>query len=262
MSETSAPATANLAAILQVTPSEQSVRNFEALAAACETLHAGMPEFAGMTVFGSTSRGEARPATETDQGSDADMYAFVVVDSDRSPTQHSYLESHRSVLAEPITDVTSNAYGLIAFDRFLQIAYESTIYRVAVEHGAPSHTDVLTMPISGDIVDFQANILLQIAEKHTKTGKLPKSLVPRNIRGLFQLGVDTAELQPYQAQLLRRLGESEYGNTAWRLIRHTISFYEVGEGREPSELHHRQVPATLEEAVEYYGPVPQELLPA
>lgn len=210
-----------------------SRQRLDGLQDVARALHETMPEYTGMTAFGSTVRGEAR------EDSDLDICVFVNAgDNEGSIEAHSSTDPE---LAE--TYIVTNP-----------LEASGISYRVKKEMEARNlpgrSSDVEIVPINHDIVADTTEILMANAVK-LKEGDT-SIRIPRNVRELFYAAIDTANLQPYIEQALRVLSNDVRGEEGWHLIRGAVEYYENKRGEQGQPLRHRYFPVNLEEARGYY----------
>jgi predicted nucleotidyltransferase len=236
--------------------SEMSRANMAGLKTASAELHYAVPEFVGMTVFGSTARGDARaPGARgpDDRGSDADIYAYFRPEP-QSHIQHNIypdLPDEHKVVVD--TDPKSPTQGMIEFDWRIRADYYQVIKEAIVRNGMLSTSDIHALPISPEIVTHQVAAILEQAKVYEESGSIPKGAsFSRNLRGLFHVPVDDQELRPFRDQAITELAASPQGETAWKFIRYSIGRDEVGAQADATQINHRQVAQTLAEAVDQY----------
>jgi len=210
------------------------------LSSSAEDLQEALPEYRGMTIFGSTVRGVAT------EYSDADIFVFLAVDPGAKIQQG----TDQSQLVERIE--TGALKGAHIFRLAVAHEYEALINSDLHTHGIDS-ADIFTTPISEHIISQEVAEALQGAGEwdHTKQGE---AVAPRNIRGLFHMSVDDTLLKPYRKQVLETYAQSPHGETAWKMLRHMTAYFEVGREGEADlpQVSHRELPSTLQEAIEYY----------
>ncbi|MBS0553743.1 MAG: nucleotidyltransferase domain-containing protein [Proteobacteria bacterium] len=206
-----------------------------------DQLHAELPEFTGMTAFGSTVRGEAGP------DSDVDIAVFIEPsDAEGSPQRNPNVPKGDAIRVNPY----ARKYE---FHGGIDTIYKTLILRHLQEEGVMK-ADMDVLPISQGIIEHSRKRLLDKAEKHEgpDTGEnMP--VVPKNIRFLFHAPIDDERLRPYVSQTLEGLQESPYGERAWGMIRRTVAHFEEGRDDGAYESNpHRYIPPTLADAVGFY----------
>jgi hypothetical protein len=232
-----------LAEIPAVAANELSVAMVHGLEGVSADLAAAHPEYRGMTVFGSTVRGE------THEGSDADVFVFMEIDPE-SPAQ-----AAADML--PVTfQYGDSLRGSHMFNGNVGIAYGKTTTAAVKRHGLADNSDLIVLPISAEIIESAAQEALAGAREYEETG-VGDAVAPRNIRGLFHPGIDDGQLVRYRQAALRAYAASPHGATAWRMLRHTLGSFEnpktATTAAEFQNIQHRYVPETLDDALAYYN---------
>ncbi|HUB93074.1 MAG TPA: nucleotidyltransferase domain-containing protein [Verrucomicrobiae bacterium] len=234
---------------------ETSIRYTQALAETAEELRASIPEFQGLTYYGSTARGEARaPGTRdaSDQGSDVDVFVFF------RPDPNSYIQGgvHSDIPERYRTGISTKgeSKGSTIFESSIRYDYNLTVREVAAHHGLPTHGDTEAVPINEEIVADQVSRLLATAEL-VDASQTPDCFPSRNLQGLFHVSAGNDNLVEYRRQVVVLLALSPHGETAWRALRGRVGYFEVGRDKEQylPRIDHRRVPETLAEAVMQYG---------
>ena len=221
---------------------ELSLERLNQLTAIAASIHKEVPEFMGMTAFGSVVRGEARP------DSDVDICVFMELSaSEQSP------QSNPRILSKEKVELSDTHVTTHIFHPAIDIDYKALIIEKLPEDSIVE-PDILVFPISKDIVDTCTDVLLDNARLFTESGDATKVEVPGNIRCLFNAPIDVGQLQPYIEQVLTGLEVSKYGEKAWAMIRHLVTGFEQGRGGSFRDKPHRFIPETLSEALAHFLP--------
>jgi hypothetical protein len=227
-----------------IAPEELSRRRLNQLAELAHALHGEMPEFLGMTAFGSTVRGEATPA------SDVDMYVFMSLTDAENSSQH-----NPRVKPDEKTGFFSDVPNTLVFHGGIELDYNAAI-REHLPEQEIADADIIILPLDKTIVEDRTSLLLDNAKHYadgTKTLTELDGLAPRNIRGLFHAPIDNERLRPFIGQVLDQLAASPYGDQAWRMLRHMVIGFEQGREGNFAEKPHRTIPETLAEALKFYA---------
>ena len=219
---------------------DQSRDRLERLVQSAETIRQRIPEYLGMTAFGSCVRGEAK------ETSDVDIY--VHLDGTRSTMED--FENESFLVHEPCA-LDEDMAGSSNYRFDLNYAYKMTIKDILAEHGI-HEVDLIAAPTSSKLVEDSARQALRAAEYWNIGEKDYGAVAPRNIRGLFHVPIDSERLEPFQRQALDLFANSKHGETAWRMMRMMVAEYEVGTGRHLPDLSHREIPESLNDARPYY----------
>lgn len=225
-----------------IAANELSARLVDGMTAVSGELAQTYPEYEGVTLYGSTVRGE------THEGSDVDAVVFMKVSED-SP------EQAVPSIFPPLLE-NAELRGTVQFNGNIVGEYKKTIEPALARHGIPAHSDVSVLPISEEIATDAAHTALAGAKEYDDTG-VGEAVSPRNIRALFHPGIGDRNLAQYRSLVLREFSASPHGPTAWRMLRHILGSFEVGRGEQTADrfqdIRHRHVPQTLDDAVQYYG---------
>src|SRR5437764_352475 len=159
----------------------ESLRRLTAVHEISEEMLQRSPDFDGITVYGSTVRGQSA-------NRDVDLYAFFEAPTERSPAGTQRLASTPGV--EKIVKEAMNVYQ---FDFSTNFAHKSTLQQALHEKGV-EEADVDVLAISPDIVADQVADLTERAAQNAKLMETIKDkeqlerefkiYVPRNIRAL------------------------------------------------------------------------------
>jgi hypothetical protein len=218
-----------------------SVAYIDGLVDVAERLGGTLPEYKGMTLYGSTVRGE------TSQDSDVDISVFIELD-ETTPFQ-SVMDPAKPHLIEYV-----NAGPYTHSRRFVPLIesrYLAKLDEELSERGFPD-SDRSILPISTAIVAENIQNVLDSAKAYRETQNLNDLHAPRNIRNLFQGTIDDTGLVNYRKQVLETLSQASEGQLAWKIIRFFAAKYEVGRNGDPNALSHRTLPEDLVEAVSHY----------
>lgn len=212
------------------------------------------PEIAAMTGFGSAARGEAVRKAD---GSSSDLDGTIFVDTDIKPVLEGFTRTNNKgeVVFRGIVD------GDIR-DPFARTLNELT--------GLSTDHDISVRPVSQAIIEQEAARLTRTASKLIETGQGLDALGDfkdypvRTTLALFASDISSPHsLNGYRRRLLSEIQKGSNGNkqvegTAWQMVRRGVVGFEAGKGKEDvTELTHREVPKTYEEAVEFYSVKPQ-----
>lgn len=219
-----------------------SVAFVDALQETSEILHGDLSEYAGMTLYGSTVRGDTTPE------SDVDLYVFMDI------SEHSRVQSILPPKTPIVTEVTQGeTAGTVYFKPLLNAVYKKLIADELSNHGF-SKADITVLPMSKEIVSSSIGRVLEEVEAiQAGQTRAIAPLVPRNIRCLFQASIDNVRLQPYCQQVLDGFAASQYGTTAWNSLRQWVAWYETAYDADKGVMAHRLFPETLDDARIYYG---------
>lgn len=212
------------------------------LDAASESLHVELPEYIGMTVFGSIARLEATP------DSDADLFVFL-----RPGDEYNLQHEPRVTEGNQLVVSAGAQIGTIVFDTYINMQYDRTLQKTITATGV-NDPHIIILPLDEHIIDQTSKTLLDIAKTWDEGDKSIGALVPRNIRALFHVPTGDSDLQLFMEQALGILKASPHSNTAWAMIRHNVLSFEKGRGQQDIDLvTHRYLPKTLGEALAYYS---------
>lgn len=205
-------------------------------------LRESMPEYVGMTLFGSMARKETRP------DSDADVFVFIRPESDAQLQHDARVQDHDVMRRIAV----GNQIGTVLFNGHISIKYFSAVKEKIEATGIP-RAGVITLPISEKIVAETTTELLQNAKRFAESGNPDEVRVPRNVRALFHVPIDDEGLVQYRNHVLTRMAEDPNGNLAWRMVRHRVLSFEVRKDQDDIEAAgHRYFPGSLEEACQSY----------
>jgi hypothetical protein len=229
--------------ILQMPALAEAPRSLELAEQLVDTsalLHEQMPEYLGMTAFGSIVRGQA---VET---SDADVYVYF--DGSRTSLQ----DRKRA----PTAVFHENGFiGTMGYATNLRVGYKRRVHE-ALKSSGVLRADVVALPLRADIIDKQAEFILTQAP-HVKFEELEGTMGPQNICGLFHAAIDDGGLASYRERTLQQFAKSEDGEAAWRIVRRTVTRFEAGRDkvaeRDFEDASHRYIPRTLQVAQVYYA---------
>ncbi len=220
----------------EISSEERSIDQLSKLVSVTHELAGKFPEFAGMTIFGSVARGEAR------DNSDVDTVTFFEVSGGDS--------------TRPVHKAAAGV-NMHIFGASVEAEYRNSVRNAFKEEAVmnPDQADIIVLPISTEIVEEEVEDLLAAAAAYD-----PKSedgftwSVPRNIRTLFNMPVVDGRLKKYQAQVVDTLARSEYGKLAWGMLAFKVRYFEIGREREDDwaeyerRLSFQPVPMKLSEA--------------
>ena len=220
---------------------EYSARLLSGLARTSEMLHADTPGFIGMTVFGSTVRGQAKP------GSDVDLWVLM------DPTIP--LEDDRGYTFDMSGDFKKRAEGVHTGTYDVSFVAEAEYRHWVRKHLAQNgidKSDVIILPLTTDILADCVTDLLAVATEINQNTRQDVRCA-RNVRALFHVPVEGEALQPYIEQTLTALSAHPDGETAWQIIRSGLVTFERPKDQQGLKgVNHRYIPANLEEARGYY----------
>jgi hypothetical protein len=200
-----------------------------------------LPGYIGMTLYGSTARGEATA------DSDIDLFAFI--DPDSLPLTAGHVGTDE--LCETV--YSGATQGTVRFKP--HTSQEDTLFQTVNGHvkaAVPVGLDLDLIPLNSRIVEETTDSLLRSVASHTEGNTENKKLIPRNIRALFHLAADAPRLQPYIHQALTKLAQDPHGEMAWSWLRHMVVGFEQGRSQ-TDNLRLRSVPSTLNEAIQEYS---------
>jgi predicted nucleotidyltransferase len=218
----------------------RSVAYVDALQETAQGVKQVFPEYKGMTLYGSTSRGETGPE------SDVDVFVFMEVNSASEAQATVPDQNHRLMQF----DEEGPAPGTFYFVPQITSLYKDVIKDELQRQGFPE-ADIAPLPVSDEIVEDAVVSALKGAQKYDELGE-GGPVAPRNIRCLFHASIDDTNLQKYRQQVLESFSESPHGRTAWRMLRFMAATYETRPDAHPDTLSHRYFPETLDQALEYY----------
>ena len=216
---------------------ELSTERVRLLTEAAGSMATSIPEFMGMTLFGSTARGEARPNSDVD--------IFVLVNPDNLPLRY-----ERTSLG--------GTTGTVEFTKWIRPNEEeiSRIRQTTQAHGLDK-IGLIVLPFNDAIFEQTISDLIEVATLWDSGDHSIGAQVPRNIRALFHVPIHDTELQPYIERTLTTLNNSPHGTIAWRMIRHQLVSLELPKMRTDDDfikgLAHRYIPTTLDEAIQVYS---------
>lgn len=217
-----------------------SVAYVDALVDVSEKIREKLPEYAGMTVYGSTVRGDTGPE------SDVDIHVFMET-SDNSDIQTMVSDPDFRTVQIPFGPTEGTFY----FATLIDTRYKEQVEDELVDRGFPT-ADITILPINKTIVEKSVESAAANVKTIIETGG-ESYLIPRNIRCLFNAPIEDERLQPYRLQALSLIKDSPYGKAIWMLLRQWISYYEGGRDNDDlNAIEHRPVPDTLADALEYY----------
>lgn len=229
----------------EITPGEGDVnisnRRILQLESVAKTLEAELPEFEGMTLFGSTARGEAK------EDSDVDLFVFIMpTESSDIQNNSGYTDSQKTVRLNGVFE------GTVSLQLGLASDYHKYLSPILQQEGI-NHADITFMPLDDVIAEQATRELLDTAREWDEGDHTKGAMVPRNIRGLFHVPLGNGRLRPYIEQVFSTLSASPHGDTAWKMIRVQLIGFEKRRDQEHYEsVSHRNIPATLDEARELY----------
>lgn len=196
-------------------------QRIEAVRASYESFKDSNPEVVGLTLFGSTVRGEVKLASDLD--------AYVFIDAQRVASNLGVDES--SILH---TNELSFSVGDVSFDEELEYKYyKGFTDRVMASTGLEitKVKDIRIRPISNDIIDAEVDRLC------TWSGE---SYASSNLQAMFYLQIGT-DLDRYRKHVLERLeGKGELGEKVWEAVVRDLEYWEQdgkqGVGKYPKKL--------------------------
>ncbi len=225
-----------------MTTEQRSVGQLNKLVDVAATLKTQLPEFAGMTAYGSVVRGNAK------QESDVDITVFFDVSQDRTSDLVNHVRKTAPNEIEDLSDVH-------IFDLSTKLRYNIAIRNALKEKGTlnPQDADISALPISSEIVSEEVKDLLNVAARYDSSKDENKVWAPRNIRALFNMPIADERLKGYQAQVVQDLSRSPYGKRAWQMLAFRAVHFEKGRGNDDYTAYTRRlsfqpIPWSLEEA--------------
>ncbi len=214
-----------------------------------DRLRVDLPEVAGMTIFGSTARGEAQYQKENGLSSDID--GTILIDIDKNPNLLEKVIRNDAAYSGIVKPVHSSlkmdlAYTLAIMDALTPSLREITgRTRDGKETDSKGDTvfekdDIAIQPVSEQIIVEQIDAMCQTAQERkelqkqgvTDPEKLPY-FASRNIRALFQLPI-SGEMSGYTNKVVEafKAMEKVYGtevrNTAWAMHAHGVNQFHDG----------------------------------
>lgn len=224
---------------------ELSQQRIKMAAQAALEMQVSLPGFLGVTAFGSTARGEARP------DSDVDLFILVEPNNEHSPAAQSSISANQRILRVGFGGPTVT--GTRIFHPHIINSYEQLLGESLSAAGIET-ADILVLPINEEIISEAVNELLGVAQRLDSGDRTIEHRVPRNVSALFQMPISTKGLSPYIEQVIEQLGSTDGGQTAWRMIRRQVEYFEAGRSHDgTNNVLHRQIPTTLGEVKDYYS---------
>lgn len=225
---------------------ELSEQRLAYLASLAQGLHRTIPEFLGMTVYGSTSRGEARPS------SDADLFVFIEPAAKAASLGDPRVPEEQPgiILSSDAAPRNYSSHPTYGFTRNIEVNYRRMV--VSRLRGVVPSVDLDVLPISEAIVDRSTDALLETAQRWAM-GDAGDVSLPDNIRGLFHKPVDTERLQPHIGRVLENLAGSPFGEVAWSAIRRRVVGFEKRRGTAAAAFYSREIPETLMDAQGHFA---------
>lgn len=220
---------------------ETSELMLECVENVADILKEAMPEYRGITVFGSVARGEARP--------DSDVDIFVLINPDETAPVAARLLENTPDAAVTSTVEDGPLEGATHFHGAIDIDYKFTVMDMLKAQGI-NKADVIVMPVDQEVVDTGTQLVIDSVVRYESEGT---RVVPRNIEALFHAQVGAGDLLDLQQAAIKKLLAAEKGEVAWRMIRHMVIAREQGRGGDYSDPSHRKIPADLQEAAEMFG---------
>jgi predicted nucleotidyltransferase len=207
-----------------MSPHERSLYRIARLREAARQIEEEIPEFAGMTLFGSTVRGQAI------EENDVDLNVFFEPSEDSPIQSGSFAEPARRIRKTNPVDNPGNVRGAHVFYEDIDVNYQKAIKRILAAHGI-TIVEMDVWPINDEIVHDEVQDLLRFVEEAAKNGDTSSTWAPRNIRTLFNVPIAEEGLRAYQRQVVDELSASAFGAQAWKHISFWVRFFEGQGGR-------------------------------